>query len=77
MNNLPDEIIELIIDMGTFKCIDCKNTRYYQIKKCIECDLCACKTHLHQRFAFDPCLCNNCLFWKNGLPASAKGSTEW
>ena len=77
MNALPDDIIELIIEIGTFVCIDCDDTRYYRIKKCSNCNICACKYHTKHRFAFDKDLCNNCLFWKNGLPAAAKGSTEW
>ena len=53
MNALPDDIIELIIEIGTFVCIDCDDTRYYRIKKCSNCNICACKYHTKHRFAFD------------------------
>lgn len=79
MESLPDDVLEIIINYGTEKCIDCENCVYYKVgvKTCKDCDLKACRAHSKSRFAFSETLCNNCHFWSNGLPAAAKGSTEW
>lgn len=80
MESLPDEILELIINYATTKCIDCQDCLYYKsnVKTCDQCSMTAClQTHSKSRFAFSKTLCNNCHFWSNGLPAAARGSTEW
>ena len=79
MNLLPDDVVELIISFATKSCVDCQDCVYFNrsIKTCNDCSLKACRAHSKSRFAFSPVLCNNCHFWSNGLPANAKGSTEW
>lgn len=79
MNSLPDDVLEIIIKYGTRKCVDCKECLHYKsnVKECDRCSLKACNKHSKSRFAFSKLLCNNCHFWSNGLPAFAKGSTEW
>ena len=77
LDRLPEELIEYILSFNTYKCIDCKHSVYENVKQCSSCNLKACKYHSKHRFAFSPIVCNNCYFWENGLPACAKGSTEW
>lgn len=77
LDKLSDELIYYILKFNTQKCVDCSNVLYERIKKCPDCTIQSCHHHSKHRFAFSNSHCNNCYFWRNGLPALAKGSTEW
>ena len=77
LSDLPDDVIELILDKCTKICPDCDNYVRYSIKTlkfCIQCKMHVCRYHTQSRFSLDNKICNNCYFWTHGQPSAAYGS---
>lgn len=70
LNELPEDVIEIIIKMSTFICDDCedKTIKYPNLTKriCLDCGLCVCRAHSAHRFSSNIKTCNNCIFGLNG-----------
>ena len=77
MERLPDELICMIIKLGTSTCLDCPHDLLHyksSVRICKDCGFKACKHHSRQRFRLAKTYCNNCYLWNIGHPAAARGS---